>query len=91
MTITDVRVRLKESETKLKAIASVTFDDEFVVKDIRVIESSEGGNFIAMPCRKLPDGTFRDIAHPISKEAREKIESAVLAEYDKVVELGEDA
>ena len=84
MVITDVRVRLKDTDNKLKAIAAVTFDDEFVVKDIRVIKSDEGGHFIAMPCRKLNDGTYRDIAHPISQEARAKIERAILEEFDKV-------
>jgi stage V sporulation protein G len=83
MLITDVRIRKIDSEGKMKAVASVTFDNEFVVHDIKVIES-QNGLFIAMPSRKAPDGEFRDIAHPINAETREKIHDAILAKYDAV-------
>ena len=82
MTITDVRVRKIASEGKMKAIVSVTFDNEFVVHDIKVIEG-QNGLFIAMPSRKTPDGEFKDIAHPINTETRERIQSAILEAYEK--------
>ncbi|ADL53479.1 septation regulator SpoVG [Clostridium cellulovorans] len=82
MQITDVRVRKISAEGKMKAIVSVTFDNEFVVHDIKVIEG-QNGVFIAMPSRKTPDGEFKDIAHPINTETREKIQSAILEEYEK--------
>lgn len=83
MQITDVRIRKIATEGKMKAIVSVTFDNEFVVHDIKVIEG-QNGLFIAMPSRKTPDGEFKDIAHPINTTTREKIQSAILAEYEKV-------
>lgn len=83
MQITDVRVRKVNAEGKMKAVVSVTFDNEFVVHDIKVIEGQEG-LFIAMPSRKTPDGEFKDIAHPINSATREKIQSSILAEYEKV-------
>jgi stage V sporulation protein G len=83
MQITDVRVRKIAAEGKMKAIVSVTFDNEFVVHDIKVIEG-QNGLFIAMPSRKTPDGEFKDIAHPINTQTREKIQKAVLDEYKKV-------
>lgn len=82
MTVTDVRVRKINSDGKMKAIVSVTFDDEFVVHDIKIIEG-QNGLFIAMPSRKLADGEFRDIAHPINSETRSKIQEAVFTEYEK--------
>ncbi len=85
MEITDVRVRKVNTEGKMKAVVSVTFDNEFVVHDIKVIEGQEG-LFIAMPSRKTPDGEFKDIAHPINSTTREKIQSSILAEYEKVRE-----
>ena len=84
MTITDVRVRKIASEGKMKAIVSVTFDNEFVVHDIKVIEG-QNGLFIAMPSRKTPDGEFKDIAHPINTETRERIQNAILEAYEKAV------
>ena len=84
MTITDVRVRKIASEGKMKAIVSVTFDNEFVVHDIKIIEG-QNGLFIAMPSRKTPDGEFKDIAHPINTETRERIQSASLEAYEKAV------
>ena len=84
MTITDVRVRKIASEGKMKAIVSVTFDNEFVVHDIKVIEG-QNGLFIAMPSRKTPDGEFKGIAHPINTETRERIQGAILEAYEKAV------
>ncbi|MFL0252145.1 septation regulator SpoVG [Clostridium neuense] len=83
MQITDVRIRKITSEGKMKAIVSVTFDNEFVVHDIKVIEG-QNGLFIAMPSRKTPDGEFKDIAHPINTSTREKIQTSILEEYEKV-------
>ena len=84
MTITDVRVRKIASEGKMKAIVSVTFDNEFVVHDIKVIEG-QNGLFIAMPSRKTPDGEFKDIAHPINTETRERIQNSILEAYERAV------
>lgn len=85
MQITDVRVRKVAKEGKLKAIVSITMDEEFVVHDIKVIEG-EKGLFIAMPSKKAVDGEYRDIAHPINSETREKIQSIILENYEKVLE-----
>ncbi len=85
MKITDVRIRKITSEGKMKAIVSVTFDDEFVVHDIKVIDG-QNGLFIAMPSRKTPDGEFKDIAHPINTETREMLQSAILEQYEKVMQ-----
>ncbi|MDO5713798.1 MAG: septation regulator SpoVG [Tissierellia bacterium] len=84
MNITDIRIRRLTTDSKMKAIVSVTFDDEVVIHDIKLIEGVEG-LFVAMPSRKLPNGSFRDIAHPIHSEARKKIEDAVFAKYEEVV------
>ena len=84
MTITDVRIRKIASEGKMKAIVSVTFDNEFVVHDIKVIEG-QNGLFIAMPSRKTPDGEFKDIAHPINTETRERIQTSILEAYEKAM------
>lgn len=80
MKITDVRVKPITSEGKMKAVVSVTFDDCFVVRDIKIIEGQDK-LFIAMPSRKMSDGEFRDIAHPINADTREMIESAVIEKY----------
>ena len=85
MQITDVKVRKVESENRMKAVASVTFDDAFVVHDIKVIESATA-TFIAMPSRKTPKGEWRDIAHPINSETRTMIENAILDEYKKILD-----
>jgi stage V sporulation protein G len=82
MQITDVRVRKVTSQNRMKAIASVTFDDVFVVHDIKVIESDKG-LFIAMPSRKTPNGEFKDIAHPINTETREAIQKAIIDKYNE--------
>ncbi len=84
MTITDVRIRRICQEGKMKAIVSVTFDDEFVVHDVKVVEGING-LFVAMPSRKTMEGEFRDIAHPISSGAREVIQKAVLKAYTAAV------
>ncbi|HOC09037.1 MAG: septation regulator SpoVG [Clostridiales bacterium] len=84
MQITDVRVRKVNSEGKMKAVVSVTFDNQFVVHDIKVIDG-QNGTFIAMPSRRTPDGEFKDIAHPINSETREMIQKAILEEYEKAV------
>ena len=83
MEITDVRIRKVNAEGKMKAVVSVTFDNEFVVNDIKVIEGQEG-LFIAMPSRKTPDGEFKDIAHPINSSTRERLQTSILEEYGKV-------
>ena len=80
MTITDVWVRKITKEGKLKAIVSITLDNEFVVHDIKVIEG-EKGLFIAMPSKKASDGEYRDIAHPINSSTREMIQSVILDRY----------
>lgn len=85
MQITDVRVRKITREGKMKAVVSITFDNEFVVHDIKVIEG-EKGMFIAMPSRKASDGEYRDIAHPINSEMRERIQTMILQEYEKAVD-----
>ncbi|AOY75502.1 septation regulator SpoVG [Clostridium formicaceticum] len=88
MQVTDVRVRKVAAEGKMKAIVSVTFDNEFVVHDIKIIEG-QNGLFIAMPSRKMGEGDFRDIAHPINSDTRFKIQQAIFAEYEKVNEESE--
>jgi len=88
MNITDVRVRKVAKEGKLKAVVSITIDDEFVVHDIKVIEG-EKGLFIAMPSKKTLSGEYRDIAHPINSVTREQIQSMILARYEELLEQGE--
>lgn len=85
MIITDVRIRKVADEGKMKAIVSITFDDEFVVHDIKIIEG-QNGLFVAMPSRKMNEGDFRDIAHPILSETRNKIKEAIFAEYEKLLD-----
>lgn len=84
MNITDVRIRKINDESKMKAVVSITFDDEFVVHDIKIIEG-QNGLFIAMPSRKMGEGDFRDIAHPLVSETRNKIRDAIFEEYEKVL------
>ena len=81
MQITEVRIRMIDTEGKMRAIASVTFDGCFVVHDIKIIEGQEGP-FVAMPSRKLGDGEFRDVAHPIQQFMRDMIREAVFKAYD---------
>ena len=80
MKITDVRVRILSTNNRLKGVASITIDDAFAVHELRIIEGREG-LFVAMPSRKVSDGEFRDVAHPINLEAREELEKLVLAKY----------
>ncbi len=84
MKITDVRVRKITKEGKMKAIVSITIDNEFVVHDIKVIEG-EKGLFIAMPSKKASDGEYRDIAHPINSETREGIQKIILESYEQAL------
>ena len=84
MEITDIRIRKVEAEGKMRAVVSVTFDNEFVVHDIKIIES-QGGLFIAMPSRKTPTGEFRDIAHPINADARNKVQNTILEKYQSML------
>ena len=85
MNITDVRVRKISKEGKMKAVVSVTIDDEFVVHDIKVIEGDKG-LFIAMPSKKAMDGEYRDIAHPINSGTRDRIQSTILEKYKQALE-----
>ena len=89
MEITDVRVRKVTKEGKMKAVVSITIDDEFVVHDIKVIEG-EKGLFIAMPSRKATDGEYRDIAHPINSDTRDIIQKSILQEYEAIMASGEE-
>ena len=82
MEITDVRVRKVDKEGKMKAVVSITIDNEFVIHDIKVIEG-EKGLFIAMPSRKSSDGEYRDIAHPINSDTRKRIQDLILAKYEE--------
>ena len=85
MQITDVRVRKVAKEGKLKAVVSITIDEEFVVHDIKVIEG-EKGLFIAMPSKKSADGEYRDIAHPINSRTRERIQNIILEKYEEAIQ-----
>ncbi|MDH7478828.1 MAG: septation regulator SpoVG [Syntrophomonadaceae bacterium] len=84
MNVTDVKVRRVNPEGRMKAVVSITFDGEFVVHDVKVVEGPNG-LFVAMPSRKTPEGEYRDIAHPISAAAREVIQRAVLKAYQSAV------
>lgn len=81
--VTDIRIRKVVGEGKMKAVASVTFDNEFVVHDIKIIEG-QSGMFIAMPSRKTPRGEYKDIAHPISSDMRGRLQTLVLDEYNRM-------
>ena len=83
MKVTDVRIRKITSEGKMKAVVSVTFDDQFVVHDIKIIDG-QNGPFIAMPSRKMGEGDFRDIAHPINSETRSMIQKAIFNRYEEI-------
>lgn len=83
MEITDVRIRKVSKEGKMKAVVSITFDNDFVVHDIKVIEGDKG-LFIVMPSRKSGDDKYRDIAHPINSDARDRIQNAILEKYEAV-------
>lgn len=85
MRVTDVRIRKMNNEGKMKAIVSITLENQFVVHDVRIIEGNNG-LFVAMPSKRTPDGEFKDIAHPITSETREVIQSAVLVAYGTELE-----
>ncbi|HBA47490.1 MAG TPA: septation protein SpoVG [Lachnospiraceae bacterium] len=84
MQVTDVRVRKIAKEGRMKAVVSITLDDEFVVHDIKVIEGDKG-LFIAMPSKRTADGEYKDIAHPINSSARDAIQKVILASYEKAL------
>lgn len=84
MNITDIRIRKMNAEGRMKAIVSITFDDAIVVHDVKVVEGDKG-LFVAMPSKKMPNGEYKDIVHPISSEARAELQGAVLAVYEKAL------
>ncbi len=88
MQITDIKIRRINAEGKMRAVVSITFDNEFVVHDIKVIEGADK-LFIAMPSRKTPEGEYRDIAHPINSNMREVIESKIIEAYNVAKESEE--
>lgn len=89
MEVTDVRLRRVQTDGRMRAIASITLDNEFVVHDIRVIDGNTG-LFVAMPSKRTPNGEFRDIAHPINSDMRTKIQQAVLVAYENAEETNEE-
>ena len=89
MQVTDVRVRKVTKEGKMRAIVSITLDDEFVIHDIKVIEGDKG-LFIAMPSKKATDGEYRDIAHPINSGTRDSIQKIILESYEKALSMPEE-
>lgn len=90
MKISDVRIHIVKNETsKIKASASITIDDVFVVHEIKIIEGNEG-LFIAMPSRKYPDGSFKDIVHPLNTPTREEIRDIVLKAYEEALKTDKD-
>ena len=89
MEVTDVRIRRVSAEGKMKAIVSITLDDVFAVHDIKIIEG-ENELFVAMPSRQSSDGRFRDVAHPINREMRMKIQDAILKAYESLLNTEEE-
>jgi len=85
MNITDIRIRKISADGRMKAVISVTFDEAFVIHDIKVVEG-EKGLFVAMPSKRMPDGEYKDIAHPISSEVRAVLQTAVLEAYEKALQ-----
>lgn len=83
MEITEVKVYPVKDEGKLKAYATMVFDNEFIVRDMKIIQSVDGSLFVSMPSRKKRDGTFKDVAHPLKQDARLKIERRIIEEYEK--------
>ncbi|MGI6160502.1 MAG: septation regulator SpoVG [Christensenellales bacterium] len=83
MNVTDIRIRKIDADGKMRAIVSVTFDDQFVVHDMKIIEG-QNGFFIAMPSRRTPDGEYKDIAHPINSQAREQLQRLILERYEQL-------
>ena len=86
MEITEVKVFPTKESGRLKAYATIVFDDSFIVRDLKIIEGDKG-YFVSMPSRRRKDGTFRDIVHPLNSEMRQTIEDQIIEEYKKVVEL----
>ena len=89
MNITDVRIRVIKESEKMKAVASITFDDEFVVHDIKIIDG-QNGLFIAMPSKRIGDVGFKDVAHPLSSDVRNKIKDAIFDAYEKALAEAEN-
>jgi stage V sporulation protein G len=83
MEITEVKVYPVKDEGKLKAYATMVFDNEFIVRDMKIIQSVDGSLFVSMPSRKKRDGTFKDVAHPLKQDTRLKIERRIIEEYEK--------
>ncbi|MHB8962126.1 MAG: septation regulator SpoVG [Saccharofermentanales bacterium] len=88
MEVSEIRIRMVENDSKMKAVVSVTFDDVFVVHDIKVIEGTKG-IFIAMPSRRSPDGVYRDIVHPINTEFRDSLVKRIVSKFEQEKELQE--
>jgi stage V sporulation protein G len=86
--VSEIRIRMVENDSKMKAVVSVTFDDVFVVHDIKVIEGTKG-IFIAMPSRRSPDGVYRDIVHPINTEFRDSLVKRIVSKFEQEKELQE--
>lgn len=84
MNITDIKIRKINAEGRMKAVVSVTFDDVFVVHDIKIIEGTDKV-FVAMPSRKTPEGEYRDIAHPINAEMRNKLQTEIISKYEEAI------
>lgn len=89
MEITDIRIKKVSTDSKMKAVVSVTFDNSFVVHDIKIIEGQDK-LFTAMPSRKTPEGEYKDIAHPINSEMRTEIERQILTQYERELALADD-
>ena len=88
MEVSEIRIRMVDNDSKMKAVVSITFDDVFVVHDIKVIEGTKG-IFIAMPSRRSPDGVYRDIVHPINTEFRDALVKRIVSKYEQEKELQE--
>ena len=89
MEITDIRIKKVSTDSKMKAVVSVTFDNSFVVHDIKIIEGQDK-LFTAMPSRKTPEGEYKDIAHPINSEMRTELEKQILTQYERELALAVD-
>ncbi|HIT86108.1 MAG TPA: septation regulator SpoVG [Candidatus Ornithomonoglobus intestinigallinarum] len=89
MEITDIRIKKVSTDSKMKAVVSVTFDNSFVVHDIKIIEGQDK-LFTAMPSRKTPEGEYKDIAHPINSEMRTELQKQILTQYERELALADD-
>ena len=89
MEITEVKVYPAKENGRLKAYATVVFDNDFIVRDLKIIEGNKG-LFVSMPSRRRKDGTFRDIVHPLNSDTRTKIEDAIIKEFNRLLESGEE-